>query len=182
MDNTVYNIEIKDLKGQPMDLSAYKGKKILLVNTASACGLTPHYAQLQELHENYADKVQVIGLPCNDFGAQEPGTKEEIAEFCRTNFSVDFPMYAKIAVTGADTHPLYSALIGSGVPVTGDADGWRTLLEGYGITPNPAPGILWNFEKFVIARDGTVAARFSPNTAPDDPALIAAIEAELAKA
>lgn len=123
----------------------------------------------------------VAGFPANDFGAQEPGSNEEIAEFCTANFGVDFPMFAKMQVTGADKHPLYAALTRAAPQAAGDAEGFRERLRGYGMTPNPEPELLWNFEKFVIGRDGEVAARFAPTTAPDDPALIATIEAELAR-
>ena len=182
MATTLQTIPLSTISGAPATLGDHDGKVLLVVNVASKCGLTPQYEGLESLYARYRDQGFVVtGFPANDFGAQEPGSNDEIADFCRTNFSVDFPMYAKIAVTGEDTRPLYRELIGSGVAVTGDADAWRKLLEGYGIAPNPAPGILWNFEKFVIGRDGKVAARFSPNTAPDDPALIATIEAELAK-
>lgn len=157
MDNTVYNIEIKDLKGQPMDLSAYKGKKILLVNTASACGLTPHYAQLQELHENYADKVQVIGLPCNDFGAQEPGTEEEIAAFCDTNYHVTFPLTEKVKILGDNPHPLYKYLT-------------KKELNGFEDSE-----VVWNFQKYLVSEDGRLVKVFHPQTEPLSDDILGAI-------
>ncbi len=182
MATPIQTIPLSTISGAPATLGEYAGKVVLVVNVASKCGLTPQYEGLESLYAQYRDKGLVVtGFPANDFGSQEPGSNDEIAEFCRTNFSVDFPMYAKIAVTGEETHPLYKALTSSGVPVTGDADDFREKLKGYGMTPNPAPGILWNFEKFLIGRDGSIAARFAPTTAPDDPALIGAIEAELAK-
>lgn len=182
MSASIQSIPLKTIAGADASLGDYAGKVLLVVNVASKCGLTPQYEGLERLYARYRDQgLTVLGFPANDFGAQEPGSNEEIATFCTTNFGVDFPMFAKIAVTGEETHPLYRELTGSGVPVTGDADGFREKLKGYGMSPNPAPGILWNFEKFVIGRDGEVAARFAPTTAPDDPALIAAIEAELAK-
>jgi len=182
MPAAIQSIPLKTINGADASLGDYAGKVALVVNVASKCGLTPQYEGLEKLYAQYRDKgLVVLGFPANDFGAQEPGTNDEIAQFCTTNFGVDFPMFEKIVVTGGDIHPLYRELTGSGVAVTGDADGFREKLKGYGMTPNPAPGILWNFEKFVIARDGSVAARFAPTTAPDDPALIAAIEAELAK-
>jgi glutathione peroxidase len=182
MSTSIQTIPLKTIAGADASLADYAGKVLLVVNVASKCGLTPQYEGLEALYTQYRDRgLVVLGFPANDFGAQEPGSEGEIAQFCTTNFGVDFPMFAKIAVTGADTHPLYRELIESGVPITGDADGFREQLKGYGMTPNPAPGILWNFEKFVIDRDGEVAARFAPATAPNDPALVAAIEAELAK-
>lgn len=182
MNTAIQNIPLSTISGEPATLGDYSGKVLLVVNVASKCGLTPQYEALEKLYHDYRQRgLVVLGFPANDFAGQEPGADEEIAQFCTTNFGVDFPMFSKIAVTGADTHPLYRELTESGVPVTGDADGFRAKLEGYGMTPNPAPGILWNFEKFVIGRDGEVAARFSPDTAPDDARLIAAIEKELAK-
>lgn len=182
MTAQIRNIPLKTITDADASLGDYAGKVLLVVNVASKCGLTPQYEGLEKLYARYRDQgLVVLGFPANDFGAQEPGSNEEIAQFCTTNFGVDFPMFAKIAVTGDDTHPLYRELTGSGVPVSGDADGFREKLKGYGMTPNPAPGILWNFEKFVIGRDGDIVARFAPTTAPDDPALLRAIEAELAK-
>jgi glutathione peroxidase len=138
---------------------------------------------LESLHERLADRgFSVLGFPANDFGAQEPGSNEEIADFCRTNFSVSFPMFEKVVVTGAEKHPLYAALTAAQPTKQGDAEGFRERLRGFGMTPNPDPEVLWNFEKFVIAKDGSVAARFAPTTAPDDPDLIATLEAELARA
>jgi glutathione peroxidase len=178
----IQNIPLKTITGADASLGDYAGKVLLVVNVASKCGLTPQYEGLEALYAKYrGEGLAVLGFPANDFGAQEPGSNDEIAQFCTTNFGVDFPMFEKIAVTGEDTHPLYRGLIGSGVPVTGDADGFRERLKGYGMTPNPAPGILWNFEKFVVGRDGNVAARFAPSTAPDDPELIKVLEAELEK-
>jgi glutathione peroxidase len=153
-----------------------------VVNVASKCGLTPQYEGLEKLHDAYADKgFAVLGFPANDFGAQEPGSNDEIAEFCRTNFSVSFPMFAKIAVTGDDKHPLYAALTSAVPGKTGDAESFRERLRGFGMTPTADPEVLWNFEKFLVGRDGEVVARFAPTLAPDDAAIIAAIETELAK-
>lgn len=175
-------IPLKTIDGKDASLGDHAGKVLLVVNVASKCGLTPQYEGLEALHEQLEDKgFAVLGFPANDFGAQEPGSNEEIADFCRTNFSVSFPMFQKIAVTGDDKHPLYAALTAAQPAKQGDPEAFRERLRGFGMTPNPDPEVLWNFEKFVIARDGSVAARFSPTTAPDDPALAAAIEAELSR-
>ena len=178
----IQEIPLKTLRGAPTSLADYAGKVLLVVNVASKCGLTPQYEGLEKLYTQQRDRgLVVLGFPANDFGAQEPGSNDEIATFCTTNFGVDFPMFEKIVVTGPDKHPLYAALTGAKADAQGDADGFREKLKGYGITPNPAPEVLWNFEKFLIAKDGSVAARFDPTTAPNDPALVSAIEAELAK-
>lgn len=182
MANPIQSIPLETISGTPATLGDHAGKVVLVVNVASKCGLTPQYDGLEALYRTYKDKGLVVaGFPANDFAGQEPGSNDEIAEFCRTNFSVDFPMYAKIPVTGPDAHPLYKALTSSGVPLTGDRPAFEQMLAGHGITATAAPEVLWNFEKFVIAKDGSVAARFAPATAPDDPALVATIEAELAK-
>ena len=145
-------------------LGAYAGRVLLVVNVASKCGLTPQYEGLEALYERYRDQgLDVLGFPANDFMGQEPGTNDEILEFCRLTYSVEFPVFAKIAVTGENRHPLYTELTQTIPNAKGD------------------PEVLWNFEKFLIARDGTAVARFAPTVTPDDPALISAIEAELAR-
>ncbi len=180
--SAIQEIPLKTINGADASLRDYAGKVVLAVNVASKCGLTPQYEGLEKLYGDYKDKGLVVaGFPANDFGAQEPGSNEEIATFCTTNFGVDFPMFEKIVVTGPEKHPLYAALTSARPQAQGDGEAFRARLKGYGIEPNAEPEILWNFEKFVIAKDGTVAARFAPTTAPDDPALIATIEAELAK-
>jgi glutathione peroxidase len=177
----IQNIALKRIDGQPATLADHRGKVLLVVNVASKCGLTPQYEGLEKLYRDRRGAgLEVLGFPANDFMGQEPGTDAEIASFCTTKYDVSFPMFAKIAVTGADKHPLYAALT-QAQPEARNAEGMRKNLQGYGITPNPAPEVLWNFEKFVIGRDGTVAARFAPDTKPDDPALLAALDAELAK-
>ncbi|SCW88221.1 glutathione peroxidase [Sphingobium faniae] len=180
--SAIQQIPLKTIKGDDASLSDYAGKVVLAVNVASKCGLTPQYEGLEKLYGDYKGKGLVVaGFPANDFGAQEPGSNDEIATFCTTNFGVDFPMFEKIVVTGSEKHPLYAALTSAQPKAQGDGDAFREKLKGYGMEPNPEPEVLWNFEKFVIARDGSVAARFAPTTAPDDPALVATIEAELAK-
>jgi len=151
------------LDGSPDVLAAARGKVALFVNVASQCGLTPQYTGMQQLQETYGpDRFTVIGFPCNQFGAQEPGTAEEIGTFCETNYNVTFPMTEKIEVNGDARSALYAEL-------TEVADQEGKIGD-----------IGWNFEKFVIGADGSVVARFSPMTAPDDPALVAAIEGALA--
>ncbi|HEX5537615.1 MAG TPA: glutathione peroxidase [Sphingobium sp.] len=182
MTETLANIPFNSIRGEPRSLAEYAGKVLLIVNVASKCGLTPQYEKLEKLHQTYRDRgFAVIGFPANDFGGQEPGTDEEIQQFCTTNFGVDFPMASKIVVTGADKHPLYEALTRAAPEKQGDAEGMRQMLRGYDMTPTEDPEVLWNFEKFLIGRNGVVVARFSPNIEPDAPAIIASIEAELAQ-
>jgi glutathione peroxidase len=152
------------------------------VNVASKCGLTPQYEGLEKLYNEYKDQgFEVLGFPANDFGAQEPGTNEEIVAFCSSNYNVSFPMFSKADVTGAGKQPLYAALTQAKPEKEGDAAGWRERLRGYGMTPTEDPEVLWNFEKFLISRDGSVAARFSPAITPDDPSLVKTIQKELGK-
>ncbi|QHS51898.1 glutathione peroxidase [Edaphobacter sp. 12200R-103] len=183
----LYEIPVKRISGEGTSLGEYRGKVLLIVNVASQCGLTPQYEALEKLSSRFKDAGLVVcGFPANDFGAQEPGSNEEIASFCRTNYSVDFPMFAKIAVTGPDTHPLYQALIQAQPQAAGETrSGFRERLNGFlsekqnGATTNPDPGILWNFEKFLVDRHGNAVERFSPEIVPDDVRVIAAIEAAL---
>ncbi len=187
MSTAVYEIPVHRIDGVETTLSEFTGKVALIVNVASKCGLTKQYEALEKLYKEHRDAgLVVLGFPANDFAGQEPGTNEEIATFCTTNFSVDFPMFEKITVTGEETHPLYRTLIeAKPEAVTTSEDSFRDKLDGYlkqyGTKTNPAPGILWNFEKFLVGRDGTVVARFSPEVTPDDPVLASAVEAELAK-
>jgi glutathione peroxidase len=175
-------IPLTRINGTADSLANHQGKVLLVVNVASKCGLTPQYEGLEKLYEKKKDQgFEVLGFPANDFGAQEPGSDAEITEFCKLNYGVSFPLYTKGDVTGADKQPLYAALTEAMPEKRGDANEWREKLRGYGMTPTEDPEVLWNFEKFLIAKDGTVAARFSPATAPDDAELVAAIEAELAK-
>ena len=177
----IQDIPLNRIDGAPDTLGAHKGKVLLLVNVASKCGLTPQYEGLEKLFEDKrAQGLEVLGFPANNFGAQEPGTNEEITDFCKTNYGVQFPMFAKISVVGDDKHPLYQALTAA-QPNTANEGAMRERLKNYGMTPNPIPEVVWNFEKFVVSRKGDVVARFAPDTAPDDPALIAALDAELAK-
>lgn len=182
MTTALQDIPLKTIRNDDASLADYAGKVVLVVNVASKCGLTPQYEGLEKLYSDYKDQGLVVtGFPANDFAGQEPGTNEDIATFCTTNFAVDFPMFAKLVATGPDKHPLYAALTEAAPKAAGDGDAFREKLRGYGMTPNPEPEVLWNFEKFLIARDGSVAGRFAPTMAPDDAELVAAIEAELAK-
>ncbi|WP_225834160.1 glutathione peroxidase [Streptomyces sp. NK08204] len=156
------DVEIGALQGGSADLSQYAGQAVLLVNVASKCGLTPQYAGLEKLQERYAGQgFTVLGVPCNQFLGQEPGTAEEIAEFCSATYGVTFPMTEKVEVNGEGRHPLYERLVGF------------TDAEGH------SGDIRWNFEKFLIGKDGRVVARFSPQTEPESAAVVAAIEAQL---
>lgn len=156
-----YDIPLRTLDGKPSSLDTYQGKALLIVNVASRCGLTPQYTGLQSLHERYSGRgFAVLGFPCNQFGAQEPGTPEQIGEFCSTNYGVTFPLFEKIAVNGPERHALYAEL--------------AQVADGSG----KAGDIEWNFEKFLVSPQGTVQ-RFRPKTKPEDPELVAAIEAAL---
>ncbi|GIJ77824.1 glutathione peroxidase [Micromonospora phaseoli] len=159
---TVFDIPIGALDGGPADLAQYRGRALLVVNVASRCGLTPQYAGLQALQDEYADRgLLVLGVPCNQFAGQEPGSAAEISEFCQVNYGVSFPLTEKVDVNGPHRHPLYAALTD-----TPDADGHTGDVR-------------WNFEKFLVAPDGTVAARFAPTVTPDDPSLRTAIDKNL---
>ena len=165
IDVTLRDIPVNTLTGEPSSLADgdLAGKTLLVVNVASRCGLTPQYAGLEELHERFADQgFSVVGFPCNQFGGQEPGSAEEIAEFCSTTYGVSFPMFEKIEVNGTGRHPIYSELT-----ALADADG-------------QAGDVQWNFEKFLVGPDGSVLARFRPRTAPDAPEVVSAVEASLA--
>lgn len=156
----VTDIAVKDINGKETTLKAYEGKVLLVVNVASKCGLTPQYKGLEALYQKYKDKgLVVLGFPCNDFGAQEPGTNEEIKDFCSTKYNVTFPLFDKVHVKGASQHPLYAALTGKDGAFPGD--------------------VKWNFGKFLIGRDGKPLQRIEPSTEPDDADFIKALEAAL---
>jgi glutathione peroxidase len=159
---SLYDIPLHTLSGGDTSLADYKGKAVLVVNVASKCGLTPQYEGLERLQKLYHDQgFTVLGVPCNQFGGQEPGTAEEIETFCSTTYGVTFPMLDKIEVNGDQRHPLYAELT-----LTPDAEG-------------NAGDIQWNFEKFLITPEGTVAARFRPQTQPESPEITAAIKSHL---
>jgi glutathione peroxidase len=160
-DSNVYSIPLKDIDGKETSLKAYSGKALLIVNVASQCGFTPQYEGLEALYRKYKDKgLVVLGFPCNDFGQQEPGTNGEIKQFCSSKFDVTFPLFDKLHTIGADRHPLYTALSG---------------------TTSPVPGpVTWNFNKYLISRDGKILAHFESDVEPDSTKLTQAIDAALA--
>jgi len=160
----VLNHKVKSISGDEVNLSKYQGKVLLVVNVASKCGATPQYKQLESLNDKYKDKgLAVLGFPCNQFGNQEPGSEEEIVKFCKATYDVSFDMFAKVDVNGPDASPVYKTL---------------TSKES---DPKFAGDIKWNFEKFLIGRNGEIVARFPTKTSPDAPEVVKAIEAELAK-
>jgi len=153
---SIYDLEVQAADGTSRSLSDYKGKVLLIVNVASQCGFTPQYAGLEQLHRQWKDRgLVILGFPCNDFGAQEPGTIEEIQQFCSVNYGVTFEVMGKVAILGEDKHPLY-----------------RYLTEN----AEPQGDVKWNFEKFLISRDGEIAGRFSSKVAPEDNELKQSIE------
>lgn len=180
--SSLYDIPVHTLGGTVSSLAEFRGKVVLIVNVASKCGLTPQYEGLEKLYTRYKDRGLVIaGFPSNDFAGQEPGSAEDIQSFCSLNYGVDFPMFEKITVVGADKHPLYKALIAAQPDATSTGDHpFADDLRKYGIQPNSAPEILWNLEKFLVNCGGEAVARFAPDTKPEDPLLVAAIEKELA--
>jgi glutathione peroxidase len=159
---SIYDLNIGALDGSPLDLSSLKGREVLVVNVASKCGLTPQYAGLEDLQKRYGDRgFTILGVPCNQFGGQEPGTPDEIASFCSTTYGVTFPLTEKVDVNGQRRHPLYQALT-----ETADSQG-------------NAGDIQWNFEKFLISPEGEIVARFRPPTEPGSEEVVGAIEAHL---
>jgi glutathione peroxidase len=156
---SLHDFTMKTIDGQQKSLADYRGQVLLVVNVASKCGLTPQYKALEEVYEEFKEEgFEVLGFPCNDFAGQEPGTEQEIQNFCSTNYNVTFPLFAKVKVVGADKHPLYQ------------------FLTSQQTSPEGAGEVAWNFGKFLIGKDGQVVARFSPKTAPDAPEVLKAIE------
>ena len=184
MGAQIYDIPVKRITGEDASLGEFKGKVLLAVNVASKCGLTPQYEGLEKLYEQFKGQGLVVaGFPANDFKSQEPGTEDEIQAFCKLNYGVTFPLFSKITVVGPKKHPLYAAVIAAKPKAVNLSEvPFREKLKGYGIEANPEPELTWNFEKFLVSRAGEVVERFAPDTQPDAPALVAAIEAELAKA
>ena len=158
---TLYDFTVQDNAGKSVELSQFRGKVVLIVNTASKCGFTPQYKELEALHKQYQQRgLVILAFPCNQFGGQEPGSNADIMQFCEVNYGVTFPLSSKLEVNGHERHQLYRLLAGEGAEFPGD--------------------ITWNFEKFLLGKDGRVLARFSPRTPPDDPAVVQAIEKALA--
>ena len=156
-EKTLFDFTMKRLDGAEQDLGAYRGKVLLVVNVASKCGLTPQYEGLETMYEKYRGQgFEILGFPANDFAGQEPGSDAEIAEFCRLNYGVEFPMFSKISVKGDGKHPLYQYLTGLPEPVGGE--------------------VQWNFQKYLVSRQGEVVAKFDPRVAPTDPKLVGKIE------
>jgi len=175
------SIPFATTEGTTSSLGDHRGEVVLVVNVASKCGLTPQYEGLQALYDaKQDDGLTILGFPANDFAGQEPGTDEEIAEFCSVNYSVTFPVLSKISVVGPEQHPLYGALVEQAPPAANKEE-FRSNLRGHGLDVTEDPDVLWNFEKFLVDKQGAVVARFSPGVTPDDPELVAAIDAELAK-
>jgi glutathione peroxidase len=183
MSNALHGISFTRMDGSAATLGDYSGSVVLVVNVASKCGLTPQYEGLEKLYEQYRGRgLVVLGFPANDFAGQEPGSNEEIVEFCRGTFGVRFPMAQKIAVTGADTHPLYQQLVAAQPVATANPDSQlRVRLEARGLGPKNPGDVMWNFEKFLIDRNGEVVGRFAPDIDPYDERLVRAIDAELAQ-
>jgi len=180
MATPLQDIPVTRIDGTPARLGDWAGKVLLVVNVASQCGLTPQYAGLEKLYEDKRGQgLEVLGFPANDFGAQEPGTDAEISAFCSLNFDVKFPLFSKISVLGAGQHPLYAGLVAAQPAAVGEGP-MREKLKGYGISAANPADVLWNFEKFLVGRDGEVIARFAPDIPADDPRLVQAIDAALA--
>ena len=178
-------IPLTTLDGKPATLAQFANKVLLIVNVASKCGLTPQYTALETIYGRFKDRgLVVLGFPANDFAGQEPGTDVEIATFCSTEYPVTFPLFSKAVVTGPEKHPLYAALTGAQPSRTSNVDELYNHLAEYASAkgfppPNAPPELLWNFEKFLVGRDGEVRGRFAPDMVPDDPKLVEAIEAAL---
>ena len=172
----IYEISAAKIDGTSAKLGDYAGKVMLIVNVASKCGLTPQYEGLEKLYADYRDRgLMVLGFPANNFKDQEPGTNEDIATFCRSTYGVDFPMFAKVSVSGADQAPLYRLLTNAGVERQLPANPRKNAVDN-----QHDKSVRWNFEKFLVSRSGEVVGRFDPEMAPGDPVLVKAVEKELA--
>jgi glutathione peroxidase len=181
MSTTLLDIPLRRIDNTEGSLADYKGSVLLIVNVASKCGLTPQYAGLEKAYETQRERgLVVLGFPSNDFAAQEPGTESEIQTFCQTTFGVKFPMFSKIAVNGEARHPLYSALIAAQPKATAVPDSkLREKLGSRGLLPKGESDVMWNFEKFLVSRDGKVIGRFAPDITVEDQPLAGAIEKAL---
>ncbi len=178
----ILDIAVKLADGRETSLNEHRGKVMLVVNVASKCGLTAQYEGLEKLYEDKRERGFVIAaFPANNFKGQEPGTDAEIVEFCQLTYDVKFPIYSKISVKGDDKHPLYRQLTAAPLPTTGEGP-MRERLRGNGLAGDADSEILWNFEKFLIGRNGDIVARFAPDVTADDQRLVTAIDKELSKA
>ena len=178
----ITSIPVTTIEGAPATLGDYQGNVLLVVNVASKCGHTPQYEGLEKIYEQYKDRgLQVLGFPANNFGGQEPGTEEEIVEFCTLNYGVTFPMFSKISVTGEDRHPLYDALVAA-QPKHTEHEGGSPMMKRWAergrVIEDPTE-VRWNFEKFLVDREGKVINRFITDLTPEDPIVIGAIEEAL---
>lgn len=180
--STLYDIPVRQIDGTATTLAPFRGEVLLIVNVASKCGLTPQYEGLEKLYQQKkAQGLQVLGFPANNFAGQEPGTDAEISGFCSLNYDVHFPLFSKLSVKGEDRHPLYAELTAAQPEAIGDGP-LRERLAGMGIADGQPGDVLWNFEKFLVNREGRVVARFAPDLTADEPRLLAAIDAELGRA
>ena len=181
MTQTLNDVPLTRIDGSTTTLGAFRGKVLLIVNVASKCGLTPQYEGLQRLYEAKRPLgLEILGFPCNDFAGQEPGTEAQIADFCSMNYQVEFPLFSKLAVKGANQHPLYRSLTTAKPDAVGDGP-MRERLKGHGIDPGAPGDVLWNFEKFLIDRALRLVGRFAPDVAPQDPRLVSAVDRELGR-
>ncbi len=180
MADEIYEIPVKKIDGTQTNLGEYKDKVLLVVNVASKCGLTPQYEGLQKLYEDYQGKgFEVLGFPANNFMAQEPGTEDEIKDFCNTNYNVKFPLFSKISVKGDDQHQLYHYLTEAKPDTDVNDGGLEENLKGYGSERSKPSEVLWNFEKFLVGKNGKVVARFAPDVTAEDERLIEKVESQL---
>lgn len=179
----IYDFELKRIDGKPQSLKDFHGKVMLLVNVASKCGLTPQYEGLEALYRTYKDRgVEILGFPANEFLAQEPGSNEEIADFCRSSYGVDFPLFEKIVVRGEGQHPLYSFLTNAQTTALDTNNGaLEKRLSDKGLGRKNPQDLLWNFEKFLVSKEGEVVARFNPDMIPEAKEIKDALEIELSK-
>ena len=183
MSNKIYEIPVRRIDGRETTLAEFEGKTLLVVNVASKCGLTPQYEGLESLYKEYKDQgFEVLGFPANNFLAQEPGTNDEIQEFCEHNYGVSFPLYQKISVKGDDQHLLYHHLTDEkGEANIANGSEFEEKLAGFGQERTKPNDVLWNFEKFLIGKNGEVAARIAPDVTAEDSRLVEAVKAELSK-
>jgi len=183
MSDSIFSVPVQTIQNQAATLAPYQGSVLLVVNVASECGLTKQYEGLEALYKKYHDQgFEVLGFPSNEFAGQEPGSNEEIQAFCRGTFGIDFPLFSKVEVNGENRHPLYAQLVAA-QPQATQAQGSEFVqrMESKGRGAKQPGDILWNFEKFLIGRDGQVVQRFAPDLTPEDDQLVAAITQALAK-